>query len=154
MLMTKTTRLLKKKAWIGSPIIAVNAEPSDVPLNKPSPTGNGRNPSYMLMMNRTLCGLEIPCPRININSDFFNFKDDAADHLHERCQRRGYECGTFMSQVWSSLRGIHPTMSPSSQVPRALDPARLGPRHAYRHPDAVSFRSTCLPSHHPPVLTT
>ena len=42
--MTKTTRLLMAKAWIGSPIIAVNAEPSNVSLNKLSPTGNGRNP--------------------------------------------------------------------------------------------------------------
>ena len=42
--MTKTTHLPKAKAWIGSPIIAVNAEPSDVSLNKLSPTGNGRNP--------------------------------------------------------------------------------------------------------------
>ena len=38
-LMTKTT-----KAWVGFPIIAVNADPSDASLNKPSPTGNGRNP--------------------------------------------------------------------------------------------------------------
>ena len=43
-LMTKTTRLPNAKAWIGSPIIAVNADPSDVSLNKQSPTGNGRNP--------------------------------------------------------------------------------------------------------------
>ena len=41
---TKTTRLPKAKAWIGSPIIVVHADPSDVSLNKLLPTGNGRNP--------------------------------------------------------------------------------------------------------------
>ena len=69
--MTKTKRLLKAKVWIGSPIIAVNAEPSNVSLNKLSPTGNGRNPWCMTMTNRTPCGLGIPCPRININTAFF-----------------------------------------------------------------------------------
>ena len=62
----------RKKAWIESPIIAVNAEPSDISLHKLSPTRNSRNPFYKRMMNRTPCGLGIPCPRININSGFFS----------------------------------------------------------------------------------
>ena len=86
----------------------------------------------MLMMNRTLCGLGIPCLRTNINSDFFfHFTDNAADYLHGWRQRRRYGCGTCMSQVWSFVCGNHPTLSPSSQVPRALDPARVGRCHAY-----------------------
>ena len=43
-LMTKTMRLPKAKAWIGSPINAVNADLSDVSWNKLSSTGNCRNP--------------------------------------------------------------------------------------------------------------
>ena len=77
-LMKKTRLLPKEKVWIGSPLIAVNVKPSDVSLNKPSPTGNGRNPYYMLMMSRTPCWLGIPCPRMIINSDFFQF--------HRRCR--------------------------------------------------------------------
>ena len=42
--MKKTTRLPEAKVWIGSPIIATNAAASDAFLNKPSPTGNGKNP--------------------------------------------------------------------------------------------------------------
>ena len=49
-----------------------------------------------------------------------------------------------MSQVWSFVCGIHPTLSPSSQVLRALDPALLGRRHAYCHSGRISFSSTCL----------
>ena len=154
-LMTETTRSPKAKAWIGSPIIVVHADPSDVSLNKMSPTGNGRNPWCMLMMNRTLCGLGIPCPRTNINSDFFPFSqtmpltiytggakgvDTDAEHL---CHKYGHWCVVF-----------HLTLSPSSQVPRALVPARVGRRHAVRHLGRISIRSTCLPSHHPPVFTT
>ena len=75
--MTKTTRLLKAKAWIGSPIIAVNAEPSNASLNKLSPTENGRNPWCTPTTNRTPCGLGIPCPRININTAFL---------FHRRCR--------------------------------------------------------------------
>ena len=37
-------------------------------------------------------------------------------------QRRGNACGAIMSPVWSFVCGPHPTLSPSSQVPRALDP--------------------------------
>ena len=43
-----------------------------------TPTGNGRNPRCMLIMNRTPCGLGITCPRININADFFQ--------IHTRCR--------------------------------------------------------------------
>ena len=66
------------------------------------------------------------------------FTDNAADYLHGRRQRRGYACGTFMSPVWSFVCGVHPTLSPSSQVPRALDPA-----HTHRHPGGFSIGSTC-----------
>ena len=80
-LMTKTALLPKEKAWIGSPIIAVNAEPSDVSLDKPSPTENGRNALCMPMMSRTSRGLENPCLRININPDFFQFYRQRAKSL-------------------------------------------------------------------------
>lgn len=40
---TKTMLFPKEKAWIGSPIIVIDAKQSDVYLNK-SPIGNGRNP--------------------------------------------------------------------------------------------------------------
>ena len=43
-LIAKTMLFPKEKAWIGFPIIVINAKQSDVYLNKPSPTGNGRNP--------------------------------------------------------------------------------------------------------------
>ena len=42
--MKKTTRLPEAKVWIGSPIITTMAAASDAFLNKPSPTGNGKNP--------------------------------------------------------------------------------------------------------------
>ena len=59
---------------------------------------------------------------------FFNFTDNAADHIHGWRQSGGYACGTFMSLVWSS---------PSSQVPSALGPARPGRRYAY------PYQTTC-----------
>ena len=62
------------------------------------------------------------------------FPDNAAEYLHGRRQRRGYACGTFMSPVWSFVCGPHPTLPPSSQVPHALDSARLGRCHTHRHP--------------------
>ena len=64
-----------------------------------------------------------PCPKTAIiNADFFSFfPDNAADYLHGRRQRRGHACGTFMSPVCSFVCGPHPTLSPSSQVPRTLN---------------------------------
>ena len=70
-LIAKTMLLPKEKAWIGFPIIVIKAKQSDVYLNKPSPTGNGRDPSCMPMMSRKPCGLGMPFPMIIINSDFF-----------------------------------------------------------------------------------
>ena len=73
-LMTKMRRLPEKKALIGSPIIVVNAEPSDVFLNKPSPTGNGRNPYLCRWWAAHHVGLEsLVQVRININSGFSQF---------------------------------------------------------------------------------
>ena len=131
-LMTKTTRLPKAKVWIGSPIIVVNAAASDISLNKLSPTGNGRYPWCMLMQNRAPCGLGIPCPRININSDFFQFYRQC----HWLFTRVVLKAWIRMwkiyvtSMVINAMHGVHPTLSPSSQVPRALDSARLGRCHA------------------------
>ena len=71
------------------------------------------------MMNRTPCGLGILCLTLNTVFDIF-FTDYAADYLHGRRQKRGYACGTFMSPVRSFVCGHHPTLSPSSQVPRTL----------------------------------
>ena len=41
--------------------------------------------------------------------------------------------------------GIHPALSPSSQVPPAPDVAGLGRRHAYCHPGGVSFSHVSHP---------
>ena len=46
---------------------------------------------------------------------FSIFTDDAADHLHWWCQRRGYACGTFMSQVWSSCVAFIPPCHPRAK---------------------------------------
>ena len=93
----------------------------------------------MLMMNRTLRGLGIPCPRTKINSDVFSILQTMPLTIHTG----GAEgVDTHVEhQVWSSVCGVHPTLSP-----RALDPARLGRRHAYGHPGRISIRSTRLPS--------
>ena len=58
-----------------------------------------------------------------------------------------------LSQVWSSLRSVIFTLSPLNQVPRGLVQARIGRGHAHRYSGSVSIRSSCLPSHHPPVFT-
>ena len=58
-----------------------------------------------------------------------------------------------MSSVWSFVCGPHPTLSPSSQVPRALDAARFGHSHTHRHPGGFSIRSTNPSSYQPPVYT-
>ena len=51
-----------------------------------------------------------------------------------------------MSQVSSSLCGAYPTLSPSSLVPYAFVPARVGRRDAYHHSGGFSIRSSCLQS--------
>ena len=84
----------------------------------------------------------------------FFFTEYAPDYLHGRCQRRGHACGTIMSVVWSFVCGPPPTLSPSSQVPHALDAARVGCSHPHRHPGSVSIGSTNPSSHQPPVYTT
>ena len=66
----------------------------------------------MLMMNRTLRGLGIPCPRTNINSDFFSILQTMPPTIHTG----GAEgVDTHVEhQVWSSVCGVHPTLSPLS----------------------------------------
>ena len=97
------------------------------------------------------CGLGHLC--LTINTVFNCFFTDHA-HLHRRCQRRGHACGAIMSLVWSYVCGLYPTLSPSIQVPRALDPVRVGCRHLDGHPGGVSIGSTNPSSHQPPVYTT
>ena len=77
---------------------------------------------------------------------FFLFLVHVADHLHKWSQRCGYACGTFMSQVSSSLCGAYPTLSPSSLVPYAFVPARVRRCHAFHHSGGFSIRSSCLQS--------
>ena len=69
---------------------------------------------------------------------FFLFLVHVADHLHKWSQRSGYACGTFMSQVSSSLCGAYPTLSPSSLVPYAFVPARVRRCHAFHHSGGFS----------------
>ena len=92
------------------------------------------------------CGLGLHFPMIIITSDFFLFLVHAADHLHKWSQRSGYACGTFMSQVSSSLCDAYPTLSPSSLVPYAFVPARVRRCHAFHHSGGFSIRSSCLQS--------
>ena len=92
------------------------------------------------------CGLGLHFPMIIITSDFFLFLVHAAYHLHKWSQRSGYACGTFMSQVSSSLCGAYPTLSPSSLVPYAFVPARVRRCHAFHHSGGFSIRSSCLQS--------
>ena len=61
------------------------------------------------------------------------------------------ERGTIMSDVWACVCGPHPTLSPSSQVPRALDAIGVGRRYPHRYPGRVSIGSTSASSHQPPV---
>ena len=91
-------------------------------------------------------GLGLHFPMIIITSDFFLFLVHVADHLHKWSQRSGYACGTFMSQVSSSLCGAYPTPSPSSLVPCAFVPARVRRCHAFHHSGGFSIRSSCLQS--------
>ena len=97
--------------------------------------------------------IRISILNLTINTVFNCFFTDHA-HLHRRCQRRGHACVAIMSLVWSYVCGFYPTLSPSIQVPCALDPVRVGCRHLYGHPSGVSIGSTNPSSHQPPVYTT
>ena len=134
--MPKTTRLPEAKVWIGSPIIVVNAAASDASLNKPSPTGNGRNPWCMPMMNHTPCGLGTPCPKtVIINADFFSIFPRPCRWLFTRevpkaWTRMSNDYVTCMViRVWSSSHPVtlepspsHPWPSPTWTLPHPPSP--------------------------------
>lgn len=68
-----------------------------------------------------------------VNTDFFLFQTMPLT-IYTGGAKGGNACRTIMSPLWSFVCGHHPTMSPSSQVPRTLDPARLGRGHPHCQP--------------------